>query len=120
MYKIFNNVPYWYILFIMEENKEVKENYDALIVEETVKEEVREEFEELRQSIEKLSHRIGHVFSYYQTFARGIVQGVGIAIGTSIVFVILSALLYQVFTYFDFGADIKELLPVKHLPGESK
>jgi hypothetical protein len=109
-----------YILFDMEENKEIKENYDELIVEEMVKEEVREEFEELRQSIEKFSHRIGHIFSYYQTFTRGIVQGVGIAIGTSIIFVLLSAFLYQLFTYFDFGSDIKELLPVKHLPGGEK
>ncbi len=87
------------------------------VVNQEIKEEVREEYEELRQSIEKLSHNIKHLFSYWQVWLRGIVQGVGIAIGSGIVFVVLSAVLYQVFTYLGLGASVKDLLPVKNLPG---
>jgi hypothetical protein len=98
--------------------EETKENYDAIAIEESVKEEIREEYEELRLSIDKLSSKIGKLFSYSQTFLRGIVQGVGIALGSGVVFVILSALLYQTFSYLGFGSEIKDLLPVKTLPGE--
>lgn len=81
-----------------------------------IKEEVREEYEELRLSIVELNKNIKDIFSYWKIWLRGIVQGVGIAIGSGIVFVILSALLYQLFTYFGLGPEVKGLLPVKNLP----
>lgn len=81
-----------------------------------IKEEVREEYEELRLAVVELNENIHDLFSYWRTWLRGIVQGVGIAIGSSIVFVILSALLYQVFTYFGLGPEIRGLLPIKNLP----
>lgn len=93
-----------------------KENYDALVENETIKEEVREEYEQLRLSIEKLNHKIASLFSYYQTFVRGVIQGVGIAIGSGVVFVILSALLYQLFSYLGVGSGISNFIPVKNLP----
>ena len=93
-----------------------KENYDALVENETIKEEVREEYEELRLSIERLNHKIASLFSYYQTFLRGVIQGVGIAIGSGIVFVILSALLYQLFAYLGVESGIRDFFPVKNLP----
>lgn len=87
-----------------------------LIQRDEVKEEVREEYEELRLAIVDLNENIYDLFSYWKTWLRGIVQGVGIAIGSGIVFVILSALLYQIFTYFGLGPEIRGLLPVKNLP----
>jgi len=93
---------------------------DELLIEnEEIKEEIREEYDDLHDSINNLTYEIRHTFSYWQTLWRGIVQGVGVAVGSGIVFVILSAVLYQLFTYLGLGAEIKELLPVKYLPGES-
>ena len=100
--------------------EETKENYDAIVENETIREEVREEYEELRLTIDRLHRKMASMFSYSQTFLRGIVQGVGIAIGTSIVFVLLSALLFQVFSYFGVGTEIRDLLPVKDFPSATK
>ncbi len=92
----------------------IEEHYS--LENEEIKEEVREEYEELRVSINTLTHKIGYLFSYHQSFFRGVVQGVGITIGSGIVFVLLSALLYQVFSYLGFGTSMRSFFPVQDFP----